>query len=155
MSLVYEKATEFKHIQRILNTNVEGKRKVPYAIRVIKGIGRRFAFVLCKKAKINVNRRAGELSEDEVNNLTNILNDPVGNGIPAWFLNRQRDFKDGTTTQLASNALDTKLREDLERMKKIRCHRGLRHFWGLKVRGQHTKSTGRGGASVGVVKKKK
>ncbi len=64
--------------------------------------------------------RAGELSEDEVNNLTNILNDPVGNGIPAWFLNRQRDFKDGTTTQLASNALDTKLREDLERMKKIR-----------------------------------
>jgi small subunit ribosomal protein S18e len=46
------------------------------------------------------------------------------------------------------------MREDLERMKKIRCHKGLRHFWGLKVRGQHTKSTGRRGACMGVVKKK-
>lgn len=24
-----------------------------------------------------------------------------------------------------------------------RCNRGLRHYWGLKVRGQHTKTTGR------------
>ena len=36
---------------------------------------------------------------------------------------------------IASNVLDTKLREDLERLKKIRSHRGLRHYWGLRVRG--------------------
>jgi small subunit ribosomal protein S18e len=30
-------------------------------------------------------------------------------------------------------------------MKKIRLHRGLRHYWQIKVRGQHTKTTGRGG----------
>ena len=42
--------------------------------------------------------------------------------------------------------LDTKMREDLERLKKIRNHRGLRHYWGLRVRGQHTKTTGRRGA---------
>jgi len=40
--------------------------------------------------------------------------------IPTWFMNRRRDIKDGTTGQLVSNAWDTKLREDLERMKKIR-----------------------------------
>jgi small subunit ribosomal protein S18e len=74
--------------------------------------------------------------------------------IPKWFLNRQRDIREGTWGQLISNALDTKLREDLERMKKIRCHRGLRHFWGLKVRGQKTKSTGRTGRTLGVTKKK-
>jgi len=28
------------------------------------------------------------------------------------------------------------MREDLERLKKIRSHRGLRHFWGLKVKGR-------------------
>ena len=56
-SLVYEKGADFKHILRILNTNVEGKRKVPFAIRCIKGVGRRFAFVLCRKAKIDPNRR--------------------------------------------------------------------------------------------------
>ncbi len=55
---------------------------------------------------------------------------------------------------MISNALDTKLREDIERMKKIKCHRGLRHFWGLKVRGQKTKSTGRTGRTLGVARKK-
>ncbi|KAJ2654222.1 ribosomal 40S subunit protein S18B, partial [Coemansia sp. RSA 1285] len=46
------------------------------------------------------------------------------------------------------------LREDLERMKKMRVHRGLRHVVGLRVRGQHTKTTGRRGRTVGVTKKK-
>ena len=36
-----------------------------------------------------------------------------------------------------------------------RCNRGLRHHWGLKVRGQHTKTTGRGGQTLGVERKKK
>ncbi len=50
--------------------------------------------------------------------------------------------------------IDAKLRDDLERLKKIRNHRGLRHYWGLRVRGQHTKTTGRRGKTVGVSKKK-
>ena len=67
---------------------------------------------------------------------------------------RQKDIKDGRFTQIVSNVLDTKLREDLERLKKIRNHRGLRHYWGLRVRGQHTKTTGRRGRTVGVSKKR-
>ena len=59
-----------------------------------------------------------------------------------WFLNRQRDIVDGKNSQILSNGVDSKLRDDLERLKKIRAHRGLRHFWGLRVRGQHTKTTG-------------
>lgn len=74
--------------------------------------------------------------------------------IPDWFLNRQKDIRDGKTFQMTSSALDTKLRDDLERLKKIRNHRGLRAYWGLKVRGQHTKTTGRGGRTVGVAKKR-
>ncbi|EHA8591556.1 putative 40S ribosomal protein S18 [Cocos nucifera] len=35
-----------------------------------------------------------------------------------------------------------------------RNHRGLRHYWGLRVRGQHTKTTGRRGKTVGVSKKR-
>ena len=78
----------------------------------------------------------------------------VDYNIPKFFLNRQRDVRDGNWAQLISNGLDTKLRDDLERMKKIRCHRGLRHFWGLKVRGQKTKATGRTGRTLGVARKK-
>ena len=58
------------------------------------------------------------------------------------------------TFQVIANGLDNKMREDMERMKKIRLHRGLRHYWGLRVRGQHTKTTGRRGRTVGVSKKK-
>ena len=60
----------------------------------------------------------------------------------------------GKTNQVMANFLDNKLREDLERLKKIRAHRGLRHYWGVRVRGQHTKTTGRRGKTVGVSKKK-
>ena len=46
------------------------------------------------------------------------------------------------------------MREDLERMTKMKVHKGLRHYFGLRVRGQHTCSTGRRGKTVGVSKKK-
>ena len=57
----------------------------------------------------------------------------------------EKNYKDGKYIQQVSNQLDTSLRDDLERLKKIRNHRGLRHYWGIRVRGQHTKTTGRRG----------
>ena len=74
--------------------------------------------------------------------------------IPSWFLNRRKDPKDGTDSQQTTNNWDTKLREDLEKMKKMKLHKGLRHYFGLRVRGQHTCSTGRRGKTMGVTKKK-
>lgn len=98
--------------------------------------------------------RAGELSNEELERLVTIIQNPRQYGIPDWFLNRQKDIKDGSYSQVVSNALDNKLREDLDYLKKIRCHRGLRHHWNLRVRGQHTKTTGRFGRTMGVSKKK-
>ena len=154
MSLVLDKPDDFIHILRIQNTNVNGKHKVQYALRAIKGIGRRFSSLLLKIAQVDLNKRAGELTEAEVEKINDIMNRPTDFNIPKWYLNRQRDPRDGTNNQLISVALDTKHREDLERMKKMKKHRGLRHFWGLRVKGQHTKSTGRTGRTLGVTKKK-
>jgi len=89
------------------------------------------------------------ITKEEENNIKAIIASPQQFEIPAWFLNRQRDHKTGQTKQVVSNILDSKLREDLERMKKIRLHRGLRHYWNLKVRGQHTCTTGRRARTVG------
>jgi len=152
MSLVLPE--KFQHILRVMNTNIEGKRKAPFALTAIKGVGRRYAHVVCKKANVDVTKRAGELSDEEVEKLITIMGNPRQYKIPDWFLNRQKDVKDGKFAQVMSNTLDSKIREDLERLKKIRTHRGLRHFWGLRVRGQHTKTTGRRGRTVGVSKKK-
>lgn len=152
MSLIIPE--RFQHILRVMNTNIDGNRKTMFALTSIKGIGRRFSNIVCKKADVDLNKRAGELSEEEVERLITIILNPRQYKIPDWFLNRQKDIRDGKYTQVTSNNLDTKLREDLERLKKIRAHRGLRHFWGLRVRGQHTKTTGRRGRTVGVSKKK-
>ncbi|KAG5397746.1 hypothetical protein IGI04_019560, partial [Brassica rapa subsp. trilocularis] len=152
MSLVANE--EFQHILRVLNTNVDGKQKIMFALTSIKGIGRRLANIVCKKADVDMNKRAGELSAAEIDNLMTIVANPKQYKIPDWFLNRQKDYKDGKYSQVVSNALDMKLRDDLERLKKIRNHRGLRHYWGLRVRGQHTKTTGRRGKTVGVSKKR-
>ncbi len=83
-----------------------------------------------------------------------IIQNPRQFKIPDYFLNRQKDFKDGKYTQLIANQLDFKKREDLDRLRKMRSHRGMRHYFGLRVRGQHTKTTGRRGRTVGVSKKK-
>ncbi|RWS28767.1 hypothetical protein B4U80_10340 [Leptotrombidium deliense] len=152
MSLVIPE--KFQHILRVMNTNIDGRRKVMFALTAIKGVGRRFSNIVCKKADVDLNKRAGELTDEEVDKLITIMSIPRQYKIPDWFLNRQKDIKDGKHSQVTSNPLETKLREDLERLKKIRAHRGLRHYWGLRVRGQHTKTTGRRGRTVGVSKKK-
>jgi len=154
MSLVLpESNQQFQHILRLLNTNVDGKRKIMYALTEIKGVGRRYSNLVCKKADVDLNKRAGDLNSDELERIVTIIQNPTQFKIPTWFLNRQKDIIDGKDSQILSNGVDSKLRDDLERLKKIRAHRGLRHFWGLRVRGQHTKTTGRRGKTVGVSKK--
>ena len=143
MSLIV--GDDFQHILSVLNTNVDGRTKVMYALTQIRGIGRRFSNVVCKKAEIDMGKRAGELSAAELESLMVIVSNPRQFRIPDWFLNRQKNYKDGKYLQQVSNQLDTTFRDDLERLKKIRNHRGLRHYWGIRVRGQHTKTTGRRG----------
>ncbi|KPA79963.1 putative 40S ribosomal protein S18 [Leptomonas pyrrhocoris] len=140
----------FQHIVRLMNTNVEGKRKIPFALRMVKGVGIRFAYLVCKKAGIDVERRAGTLMPDELDKIAEIIADPAKFKIPDWFLNRQRDPKTGKTEHLSSSMVDTRLRDDLERLKKMRAHRGVRHAYGLRVRGQHTCTSGRHGKTIGV-----
>jgi len=154
MALVVED-DQFQLILRVLNTNVDGRQKVMYALTKIRGIGRRFANLILKKAEIDLHKRAGELTEEEIEALKTIISNPLQFNIPEWFLNNQRDHKDGKYSQVVSNGLDTKLRDNFERMKKIRLHRGLRHYWNIRVRGQHTKTTGRHGRTVGLGKKEK
>jgi len=49
-----------------MNTNIDGRTKIMYAMTSIKGCGRRFSNLVLKKADIDLTKRAGELSEEEV-----------------------------------------------------------------------------------------
>jgi ribosomal protein S13 len=49
-----------------MGTNIDGKRKVMFALTAIKGVGRRYSNIVLKKADVDLDKRAGELSEEEV-----------------------------------------------------------------------------------------
>ncbi|XP_037059217.1 40S ribosomal protein S18-like [Peromyscus leucopus] len=125
----------FRHILRVLNTNTDGWQKTAFAITAMKGVGWRYAHVVLRKADIDLTKRAGELTEDEVECVITIKQNLQPYKITDWFLNRQKDVKDRNYSQALANSLDNKLHENLERLKKIRAHRGPHHFWGLHVQG--------------------
>ena len=77
----------------------------------------------------------------------------LGETAPIWMVNRPHDWETGVDLHLFGPDVDLRLRDDLNRMKMIRCYRGIRHEQGQKVRGQRTRSNGRTGLTVGVVKK--
>ena len=110
--------------------------------------------MVSRKADTDLTKRAGELTGEEVERVITVMQNPCQHEIPGWFLNRQKDVKDGKYSQVLANGLDNKLREDLERLKKTGAHRGPCHFWGLCVGGEHTKTAGHWGRTVGVSKKK-
>jgi hypothetical protein len=68
--------SNFQHILRVLNTNLDGKVKVMFALTSIKGVGRRFSNIACKKAEVDLNKRAGELTAEEVERLVTIVQNP-------------------------------------------------------------------------------
>ena len=55
------------------------------------------------QADIDMSKRAGELSEEEVERIITIIANPRQYKIPDWFLNRQKDIKDGKSTILINN----------------------------------------------------
>lgn len=58
MSLVApDPSQNFNHILRLLNTNVDGKGKIMYALTKITGVGRRYANIVCKKADVDLGKR--------------------------------------------------------------------------------------------------
>jgi small subunit ribosomal protein S18e len=61
---------------RVLNTNLDGKTKIVYALTSIRGVGRRYATIVCKKADVELTKRAGELSEAEVERIITIMQNP-------------------------------------------------------------------------------
>ncbi|MCO5595076.1 hypothetical protein L7F22_049113 [Adiantum nelumboides] len=66
---------EFQHILRVLNTNVDGREKIMFALTSIKGIGRRFANLICKKADVDMNKRSGscQLKSSRAQELENLM----------------------------------------------------------------------------------
>ena len=141
---------EFKHMVRITRKDVDGNSTIVTALTEIKGVGKAFALAICKVLDLDQEQQIGYIDEDSVNKIEEVLENPQEYGIPEWLLNRRLDYETGETKHLIESDLNMTLRDDLNRMKKVRSYKGKRHEVGLPVRGQRTKSTFRHGSSVGV-----
>jgi len=69
------------------------------------------------------------------------------------LFNRRRDFDTGEDLHLIASDLKLRKEFDIKNLKEIKSYRGMRHAFGLPVRGQRTKGHFRKGAAVGVRRK--
>lgn len=142
---------EIRHIVRIANTDLEGKRSVQYALTGIKGVSRRLAKVLSVNSGLNPQATIGYLNDADIERLQSSV-DSITAIIPPWMANRQNEIMSGEDRHLIGTDVLLGLNEDLNLMKKMRSYKGVRHERGLRVRGQRTRSTGRKGRTVGVTR---
>ena len=142
---------EIRHIVRIANTDLEGRRSVVYGLTGIKGISRRIAKILTVNAGLDPQATIGYLKDNEIEKLQSSV-DNITTIVPTWMVNKQNDIMSGEDRHLIGIDVMLGLNEDLNLMKKMRSYKGVRHEKGLRVRGQRTRSTGRKGRTVGVTR---
>ena len=135
-----------------MGKDVEGDRKITVALSKVKGVGYNFAQVLLQKLNINPFIRVGFLTDNELHDIENALKDPNIIGIPSFYFNRRKDMDTGSNLHLLTSDLDFTVSNDIDREKSIMSWRGYRHMFGLRVRGQRTRTTGRRASAVGVRK---
>jgi small subunit ribosomal protein S13 len=106
---------------RLLGVDIPNDKPTFISLRYLYGVGPKVARELCHKAGIDPQRRARELNEDEVARL-------------AALLERDYTVEGGLRRQVAQN---------VNRLRDIKCYRGIRHRMGLPVRGQRTRTNAR------------
>lgn len=143
----------FKHIVRIADTDLDGNRNVVHALTGIPGIGIRMARSIVNELGLDWTKKLGNLEDTEIAKLRSLIEEEIEK-FPAWMLNRRADPYTGKDLHLLSKDVNFAKMLDIERMMRMKCYRGVRHAKGKKVRGQRTRSTGRKGRTIGVVRKK-
>ncbi len=151
-----EEKSNFRYIVRIANTDLDGNRSIGNSMLKIKGVGPVYANMVCKLAGVNKRKKTGELMDQEIEQIQKVIENPKVAGTPSWMFNRRKDYETGEDKHLLGPDLKYVQDNDLRRLQKIKSNRGLRHSWGLPVRGQRTRSNFRKskGKAVGVKRAK-
>lgn len=139
-STVIKNMADFKHLIRIADTDLDGKKAIVYALEKIKGVGVPLGHAICIVAGINGLEKCGNLSDAQIKKLDEIARNLHKFGIPSWMYNRQKDLESGETKHLVTNELIFVKENDIKLMRRIKCYKGNRHTRGLPVRGQRTRS---------------
>ena len=152
-----KEAPEEEHILeivRILSTDLNGKLNIKNSLRKIKGVSFVTSKIFCEKAHINPEKITGKLKDDEIKKLEEVLKNPKKFNIPNYILNLRKNPYTGNDEHFTGVELQMETRKILGDMRKLGSYVGMRHRYGLPVRGQRTRSSFRKSKSVGVSKKR-
>ena len=106
---------------RVAGVDIPNEKRIDVALTRIYGIGPFVAKQILEAARIELNVRAGKLTEDEVSRIAGLIEDD----------------------HIVEGQLRRQLQQNIARLRDIRCYRGLRHIRGLPVRGQRTRTNAR------------
>ena len=106
---------------RLLGVDLPNDRRTVVSLTYLYGVGEQVARELCQKAAVDPNKRARDLTDQEISRITAIL---------------ERDY-------VVEGPLRRNVQQNINRLRDIRCYRGIRHRLGLPVRGQRTKTNAR------------
>lgn len=106
---------------RILGVDIPNDKRTEISLRYIYGIGPFLAKQLCERAAVDPDKRARDLTEDELAKLANLLDNEY----------------------VVEGQLRRQVTQNISRLRDIGCYRGLRHRKGLPVHGQRTRTNAR------------
>ena len=106
---------------RLLGVDIPNDRKTVISLTYLFGVGNQTSRDICHKAGVDPDKKARDLSDEEVSRITAIL---------------ERDYT-------VEGTLRRHVQQNINRLRDIKCYRGVRHRLGLPVRGQRTKTNAR------------
>ncbi len=106
---------------RLLGVDIPNEKKAVVSLTYLFGVGHKTARDLCHKAGVDQDKKARDLTDEELSRLANIL---------------ERDYT-------VEGPLRRQVQQSINRLRDIKCYRGIRHRVGLPVRGQRTKTNAR------------
>jgi small subunit ribosomal protein S13 len=106
---------------RLLGVDIPNDKPTVISLQYLFGVGQKVARELCQKAGVDPQRHARELGEEELSRMAVLL---------------ERDYTvEGPLRRLVG--------QNVQRLKDVKCYRGIRHRLGLPVRGQRTRTNAR------------
>ncbi|MDP3742021.1 MAG: 30S ribosomal protein S13, partial [Candidatus Micrarchaeota archaeon] len=144
-------------VVRLIDKDIDGHFKISEALMNVRGVGHTLsnALVLAIQRDLSIapNLLVGDLTEEQLNSVEEVISNPAKHGVPFFLLNRRKDYEGGSDKHLLGTDLLFQMKQDVQRQKETRSWVGWRHSLGQKVRGQHNRTTGRSGMTVGVIRK--
>lgn len=106
---------------RLLGVDIPNDKKTVYSLQYLYGVGPKIAREVCVKASIDHDKPARDLTDQELATLNTLL---------------ERDY-------VVEGPLRRQIGQAINRLREIKCYRGLRHRASLPVRGQRTRTNAR------------